>query len=450
METKEQFLEFFPAEALYQIYRQHPIICTDTRQLTPGCIFFALTGENFNGNKFALQALESGAAYCVADDPQLHDTTTPNPRLLLVADVLESLQVLANRRRKDFDIPIIAIGGSNGKTTTKELLTAVMSSHYPCHATKGNLNNHIGVPLTLLAMPDDTEVAIIEMGTNQPGDIQLLCQIAEPTHGLITNIGKEHLEGFGSIEGVKKAEGELFEYLKESAGCAFVNRSERYLAAMSREVNHHVDYARTQNLLPVDPSTITVELFEETPFVCAAFLSDYGQRIEVQTRLLGTHNFNNIMTAIALGLYFKVPAERIKMALENYQPSNNRSQLVQRGSNTILLDAYNANPSSMVPALETLRKMKGTKKVAMLGDMLELGADSLAEHEAILHFAAQLRLDHLVLVGPEFGRTAWSSAGALHFPDAAAARIWFQSQSFEHTDFLVKGSRGIRMETVVA
>jgi len=446
METTEQYLEFFPAEALYQVYRQHPVVCTDTRQLTTGCIFFALTGENFDGNQFALQALESGAAYCVVDDAQLFNQ---HARLLLVADVLESLQTLATRRRKDFDIPVIAIGGSNGKTTTKELLTAVMSSHYPCHATKGNFNNHIGVPITLLAMPEDTEVAIIEMGTNQPGDIQLLCQIAEPTHGLLTNIGKEHLAGFGSIEGVKKAEGELFEYLQSASGCAFVNRSERYLTAMAREIAHRVDYARVAVLLPNDPGVIGVELAAETPFVRVAFLSDADERTTAQTQLLGVHNFNNIMTAIALGLYFKVPPERIKTALENYRSSNNRSQLVQRGTNTIFLDAYNANPSSMMPALETLRKMKGTRKVAMLGDMLELGDDSLAEHEAIVQFANQLQFDRLILVGPEFGRTAYQAAGALHFPDAPTARAWFQEQHFEHTDFLVKGSRGIRMETIV-
>jgi UDP-N-acetylmuramoyl-tripeptide--D-alanyl-D-alanine ligase len=431
-------------ESLYEIYRQHPQISTDTRQLPPGCLFFALRGERFDGNRFAAQALADGAAYAVVDDPAY----CHGDRCLLVPDVLEALQLLARHHRRQFDIPVVAIGGSNGKTTTKELVSSVLSAHYPCHFTRGNFNNHIGVPLTLLSMPAATEVAIIEMGTNQPDDINALCYIAEPTHGLLTNIGKEHLEGFGSLAGVKKAEGELYDFLLKNGGCAFVNLSEKHLAAMSKRNPRKVAYARSESLQP-QAGCIEVECLAAMPFVRAAFLADEGPRVEVATQLFGNHNFNNVMTAIALGIYFKVPAAKIKSALEAYTPSNNRSQLLQRGTNTILLDAYNANPSSMKPALESLRDLPAARKVAILGDMLELGADSPREHAQMLRFAARLRLDHLVLVGSEFGHTDFGKHGALHFPDAAAAKAWFDAQNFEHALVLLKGSRGIRLEKIL-
>lgn len=431
-------------ETLYALFRQHPEVCTDTRKLTQGCLFFALKGESFDGNRFAAQALAQGAAYAVIDDPAFQTSD----RCLLVADVLTTLQQLSTHHRRQFDIPVIAVGGSNGKTTTKELLSAVLGSHYPCHFTKGNLNNHIGVPLTLLDMPMKTEVAVIEMGTNQPGDIEVLCRIAQPTHGLLTNIGKEHLEGFGSLAGVKKAEGELYQYLSKSKGCVFVNTSEKYLAAMARRNPVRVLYGQTKMDYP-DNGNIDVQLLSESPFICAGFVSDEGPAVQVQTQLVGRHNFNNVMTAIALGIYFKVPAAKIKAALESYTPSNNRSQLLRRGACTILLDAYNANPSSMRPALETLAAMKASRKIAILGDMLELGADSLKEHQAMLRLAAKLKLDQLVLVGSEFGHTAYERFGALHFPDAEAAKAWFASQVFDDTAILLKGSRGIRLESIL-
>ncbi|MEZ4943046.1 MAG: UDP-N-acetylmuramoyl-tripeptide--D-alanyl-D-alanine ligase [Saprospiraceae bacterium] len=432
-------------EHLYSIYQQHPVVCTDTRQLTVGCLFFALKGEKFDGNQFAAKALAEGAAFAVIDDPTIY---ADSKQCLLVADVLESLQQLAAYHRRQFDIPVIAIGGSNGKTTTKELVAAVLSSHYPCHATKGNLNNHIGVPLTLLAMPDETEVAVIEMGTNQPGDIAQLCEIAAPTHGLLTNIGKEHLEGFGSLAGVKKAEGELFQYLAQKDGCVFVNSSERYLSAMSRKNRKRVFYAEQETLHPQE-SVIDIRLLEANPYLRLAFLSEHNTPVEVQSQLIGRHNFQNIMTAVALGVYFKVPAAKIKRAIESYLPANNRSQLLQRNSNTILLDAYNANPSSMRVALETLREIKASQKIAVLGDMLELGTASLTEHRAILRFAAQCKFDRLVVVGPEFGRCTPEKFNAHHFPDANTAKTWFGAQTFEDAFILLKASRGIRLEQIV-
>jgi len=431
-------------EELYSIFRQHPSVCTDTRQLTPGCLFFALKGERFDGNKFAVKALEAGAAYAVVDDPALQDTR----QCLLVNDVLTTLQQLATLHRRQFDIPIIAIGGSNGKTTTKELVSAVLSSHYPCHSTKGNLNNQIGVPLTLLGMPDNTEVAVIEMGTNQPGDIDLLCEIARPTHGLLTNIGKEHLEGFGNLQGVKKAEAELYRYLSRHHGCVFVNSAEKYLSAMARGNRTKIVYSATDTLHAQD-SIIDIRLDAETPFIQVSFLSENNEPVELQSQLIGRHNFRNIMTAVALGVYFKVPATKIKSALEAYQPANNRSQLLKRGSNTILLDAYNANPASMRAALETIRSVKGLHKVAIIGDMLELGEASRTEHEQILRFAARCKFDHLAVVGPEFGGCEPWRYKALHFPDALAAKEWLENQTFEDTFILVKASRGIQLERVV-
>ncbi len=434
-------------EELYRLFRQHPVVCTDTRRLSPGCLFFALKGDNFDGNTFAVQALSDGAAYAVIDDPRFQ----ANDRCLLVTDVLTCLQRLARHHRLQFDIPLIAIAGSNGKTTTKELVSAVLASHYPCHFTRGNLNNHIGVPLTLLAMPDETEVAVIELGANHPGEIAALCEIAMPTHGLITNIGKEHLEGFGSLAGVKKAEGELYRYLARRDGCVFVNLSEKYLPGMARNIRKKVAYARAEIL---DPSTggnpITVQLINETPFLHLAFLSEWDEAIEVHTRLVGRYNFNNLMTAIALGTYFKVPALAIKYALEAYEPANNRSQLLRRGTNTYLLDAYNANPSSMRAALESFSQLPAGRKVAILGDMLEVGADSLKEHQAMLRLAARSGLDALVLVGKEFGRCNYKRIKALHFVDNGAAKAWLNGQHFQDTLFLLKGSRGIRLEAILA
>jgi UDP-N-acetylmuramoyl-tripeptide--D-alanyl-D-alanine ligase len=434
---------------LYELYRQHPAVCTDTRQLTPGCLFFALKGDNFDANRFAAAALAGGAAYAVVDDPAA-PAGPHRDRFFLVPDVLAALQQLAAHHRRHFDIPVIAIGGSNGKTTTKELVAAVLSSYHRCHATTGNLNNHIGVPLTLLAMPDTTEVAVIEMGANRAGDIEQLCALAAPTHGLITNIGKEHLEGFGSLEGVKKAEGELYRYLARQRGCVFLNLTEKYLRSMARRNVCRILYSE-QAVRPGDDSrVISVELLAETPFVRVAFLDENHQPVTVQTKLFGRHNFQNIMTAIALGLYFKVPGARIQQALEAYTPSNNRSQLVHQGSNTIVLDAYNANPSSMDAALESLKALPGQHKVAILGDMLELGEESQREHAALLRRAARCRFDRLVLVGPEFGRCEPARYNALHFPDARAAKDWLARQSFEDTLLLIKGSRGIRLEQLVS
>ncbi len=433
-------------DELYRLFKKHPEVCTDTRRLSHSCLFFALKGDNFDGNTFAEKALHGGAAYAVVDNPQY----ATDPRCLLVDDVLKTLQDLARLHRQHFDIPVIGIAGSNGKTTTKELVSAVLASHYPCHFTRGNLNNHIGVPLTLLAMPDNTEVAVIELGTNHPGELAELCEIALPTHGLITNIGKEHLEGFGSLEGVKKAEGELYQFLSRRDGCVFVNLEEKYLKTMARRIRKKVTYARTESFeLAKSSNPIPVRLIGETPFLQLAFLSQHNEPIQVDTRIVGRYNFNNLMTTIALGIYFKVPDMAIKYALEAYEPANNRSQLIRRDSNTFLLDAYNANPSSMKAALESFRDTPARHKVAILGDMLELGPGGPEEHAAMLRFALRCKLDTIVLVGPVFGQCTSKASHLHYFPDAQSAKAWFRQQSFQDTSFLLKGSRGIRLEQVI-
>ncbi len=417
------------------------MVCTDTRKIESDCLFFALKGANFDGNQFALQAIAQGAAYAIIDD----ETIQQNEQLIVVADVLTTLQKLANYHRKQFEIPIIGITGTNGKTTTKELISTVLTSHYPTHFTKGNFNNHIGVPLTLLAMPANTEVAIIEMGANHVGEIDLLCQIAEPTHGLITNVGEAHLEGFGSFEGVKKAKGELYRYLEKNRGLAFINKNEDHLQEMAGTDLYRVFY--TQSIEPnLKMPIFETKLAAADPFVEIAYLSKKGVSQSIQSQLIGLYNFNNIMTAITLGRYFKVPYEKIKQAIETYRPTNNRSQLIEKNTNKFLLDAYNANVTSMTKALESFASYKEKNKIAILGDMLELGTYSKDAHEKIIQLVQNLGIETWT-VGQEFGQL--KSKGVKQFENTNALKEWFWEQSFEHTFFLLKGSRGIGLERLL-
>jgi UDP-N-acetylmuramoyl-tripeptide--D-alanyl-D-alanine ligase len=431
-------------EQLFRIFLQHYEVITDTRKLTSGCLFFALKGDNFDGNKFAASALENGAAYAIVDDPNV----CQNERFLLVKDVLTALQQLATHYRKQFDIPIIGITGSNGKTTTKELLSTVLATHYPTHFTKGNLNNHIGVPLTLLSMPRETEVAVIEMGANHLGEIDFLCNIALPTHGIITNIGKAHLEGFGGLEGVKKTKSELYRFIDKHNGLIFINKDEKHLSLLSKKNSKKIFYKATTE---VNDSNYTAKLVEEFPFLKVQFDTEQKESIIVNSQLIGLYNFNNIMTAICLGNYFKVPDLKIKEAIESYLPANNRSQIVKKDSNTFILDAYNANPSSMKNALENFKKIKNQAKIAILGDMRELGDDSQKEHKFLYNYAQKCGIDSLVFVGTEFDKIKAKKTPkqTLHFTDADAAKIWFQQIVFSNTIFLIKGSRGIHLETLI-
>jgi len=430
-------------DALYEIFKRHPYVVTDSRKVGPGSLFFALKGENFNGNEFAGQAIEAGAAFAVIDEEKFKT----DDRMLLVEDVFSVMQELARHHRRQFNIPVIAITGSNGKTTTKELVSLVLGSHYQVHFTKGNLNNHIGVPLTLLAMPPTTQVAVIEMGANHPGEIDFLCRIAEPTHGLITNVGKAHLEGFGGFDGVKKTKSELYRFLTECNGLVFINTDEPHLAGLAKDnklkLFYHRADAPSQSNVPFE-----VKLVAEKPFIEVAFLSGEGEMVFTKSNLVGRYNFSNIMTAIVVGKYFKVPAEKIKSAIENYVPSNNRSQLVAMGSNTFILDAYNANPTSVEHALTAFGKMDAPQKIAILGAMLELGAYSQEEHQNIAAFALSLGLDALVLVGAEF-KQASQGTDALFFENTAQLSDWFYQQNFTNTHFLIKGSRSIGLEKML-
>jgi UDP-N-acetylmuramoyl-tripeptide--D-alanyl-D-alanine ligase len=424
-------------ETLHILLKKHPIIVTDSRKIEESCLFFALKGDNFDGNTFALAALEKGAAYSIIDNPAF----AASARCILVDDVLETLQNLATYHRREIEIPIIAITGSNGKTTTKELVSAVLSSHYNTHFTRGNFNNHIGVPLTLLAMPENTEVAVIEMGANHPNEIDALCRIAEPTHGLVTNVGKAHLEGFGSFEGVKQTKSELYRFLQPRRGVVFLNMDEFYLSELAAR-NRLITYSSKN-----PNSVFFTEFLGGHSFVEARFRDDDGQTITIASHLIGDYNFNNIMTAIALGRYFKVPSAKIKAAIEGYIPSNNRSQLVQNGKNTFIMDAYNANPSSMEGALLNFKKMDVPKKIAILGEMRELGAESDAEHLRIFELAKSMDFEELILVGKEFGEA--KDANTCYFETVQTLKTWFDAQHFESCTFLVKGSRGIRLELLL-
>lgn len=421
-------------EALYSIYKQFPSVQTDTRKLKPGDIFFALKGDNFNGNSFAAKAIEAGAAYAVIDEAEF---AIPE-KTILVDDVLTALQQLAKHHRQQFSIPFLAITGSNGKTTTKELIHAVLSSSYKTYTTEGNLNNHIGVPLTLLKIKPDAEMVVIEMGANHQREIATYCSYALPTHGLITNCGKAHLEGFGGVEGVRKGKGELYDHLRQNNGTAFVMWDYDYLHEMSKNIPHIITYGTTN----ADMEGIAVK---SEPFLEVQVKKgpDTGT---IHTQLVGDYNLPNVLAAVCIGSYFKVPGDKIKAAIENYHPSNSRSQLIQKGTNTIILDAYNANPSSMKLAIENFAKTKADKKILLLGAMAELGEDSLVEHQAIIDLVKQYQWTNVVLVGGDFLKLPHPF---ISFSNAAEAKTWLIQQQPAHTHLLVKGSRSMKMETVL-
>jgi len=422
-------------EELYQLFLQHPSVQTDTRKLKKGDLFFALKGDNFNGNKFALQALKKGAAYSIVDEVG----TGADDRIIIVDDVLSTLQELAKHHRQQFKIPFLAITGSNGKTTTKELVHAVLSSHFKTYTTEGNLNNHIGIPLTLLKVKNDAEIAVIEMGANHQKEIAGYCKYALPTHGLINNVGKAHLEGFGGIEGVKKGKGELYDYIRETNGTIFINNDFDYLKEMSEGIEQKVSYGTH------DAST-TGELISSEPFLVVN-ITNQPEMGQINTHLVGDYNLPNVLVAVCVGLHFGVPANKIKTAIESYQPSNSRSQLIESGTNKIILDAYNANPSSMKLAIENFAKLPAEKKVLMLGAMAELGEASLAEHQYIIDLIQKFNWHEVVLVGDDFSKLSHSFE---NFKSSAEARDWFKNQQFTNTHLLIKGSRSMKMEEILS
>lgn len=421
---------------IYDSYANGAIICTDTRTLGKDNIFFALKGENFNGNRFADEALHLGARWVIIDQGDWL-TEKDDPRTIIVPDVLSALQQLATHHRRQLNIPVIAIGGSNGKTTTKELVAAVLSKKYKTLATTGNLNNHIGVPLTLLSIDRHHEIAIIEMGSNHPGEMEVLCKIAEPDHGLVTNIGKEHLEGFGNIEGVAREESYLYLYLKEKGGMCFVNADDPWLNNMSVRLNNKFSYGSGKGDL--DVNTVLLDSF---PGVKAGIA---GTDIEISSQLPGAFNLENITAAIAVGVFFKVQLKDIKSAVENYVPGNKRSQIVNTESYTILLDCYNANPTSMEMALKSFARINLLPKAVILGDMLEMGEHSLHEHELITGLVNSLSFEEKFLVGPVFSTLA-ENCNAKGFLSWGDLKDYLLKNPIRSGQVLVKASRGISLE----
>lgn len=431
-----KLLQILPVDiaSLYNIYLKHPSIQTDTRKLKEGDIFFALKGPNFNANQFALKALEMGAAYAVVDEA----VEGANERVIQTDDVLGTLQQLAKYHREQFTIPYIGITGSNGKTTTKELVHAVLSAHYKTYTTEGNLNNHIGIPLTLLRVHKDAEIAVIEMGANHQKEIAGYCIYAQPTHGIITNCGKAHLEGFGGVEGVRKGKGELYDYLRAHNGTAFAFDDYDYLHSMSKGIEHIEWYGTTNG-------TISGHVLQSEPFLEVAFTRGTAFS-NIATQLVGDYNLPNVLCAVAAGKHFNVPEEKIKAAIEAYSPSNSRSQLVEKGSNKIILDAYNANPSSMKLAIENFARLHVADKVLMLGGMMELGDESLEEHRNIIALIDNYSWRNVVLVGGDFNKVEHSYN---YFNNSNEAGAWLKAQQLQNAYLLIKGSRSMAMEKVL-
>ncbi len=421
---------------LYSIFLDHPFIITDTRKLVKGGIFFALKGGNFNGNKFALQALNEGAAYAVIDE----DLQISDDRLIKVDDVLKALQSLATHHRRQTKIPVLAITGSNGKTTTKELIATVLSKKYNVNYTQGNLNNHIGVPLTLLSITSENNFAVVEMGANHQKEIELLASIAQPDFGLITNIGKAHLEGFGGIEGVKKGKGELYQNLKTNQKLIFIQKNSEALCDLLNDYNHFISYGN-KNEFDVCGNEVSgnefLKVSIEKPF-----------HLTIQTNLTGNYNLDNVLVAVAVGNHFGVSSTDIREAIENYQPSNQRSQIIRKENATIVLDAYNANPSSMQVALENFNKSFGGTKIIALGEMLELGSESEQEHQRIGQLIKEINPQQLILVGKNF-KTVSSSLNANYFENSIDATEWLKANLPINYTILIKGSRGSKMEKLL-
>ena len=420
---------------IYAHYLEHPSIQTDSRKIRPGDFFFALKGPNFDGNAYAEKALAQGAALAVVDDWAL---SKRSEQFIYVDDVLLCLQQLARYHRLQLNIPVIAITGSNGKTTTKELLHAVLAQKYRTSATIGNLNNHIGVPLTLLKIQKNTEIALVEMGANHQKEIAFYCEIALPNYGLITNCGKAHLEGFGGIEGVRKGKGELYDFIRVTGGSIFRNADLGYLAEMAHDIPEQIIYGQAN-------AQIIGKALHDRQFLKVALLSA-GLETEIHTQLAGQYNLANVLAAVAVGHHFKVPVEDIRAAIEAYLPDNSRSQWVEKGSNKIILDAYNANPSSMKLAIENLANTEGENKWLLLGGMKELGEYSLKEHQEIVDLTECLGLSNVLFCGPEFEH---ARHGGHWFDNAQSLLHWLQEHPVRNALVLIKGSRSTGMEAVL-
>jgi UDP-N-acetylmuramoyl-tripeptide--D-alanyl-D-alanine ligase len=424
-------------EEIYQIFKKNPVISTDSRNIDKNCIFFALKGDKFNGNKFAETALEKGAGYAIIDEQEY----LISDRTILVEDVLNTLKELANLHRRELGIPILAITGTNGKTTTKELVSAVLWQKFKVSFTEGNLNNHIGVPLTLLKMNSDTEFGVVEMGANHPGEIADLCNITEPDFGIITNIGKAHLEGFGSFEGVKKTKSELYQYINNKNGIIFYNHDNPILNELTREIQNKISYG-TEN------ADFTGELLSSPPFVHLKAIFKKGV-LYLNTNLTGDYNFENVMAAACIGNYFEVEPLLIQKALKSYSPQNNRSQLITKNGLKIIMDAYNANPTSMQASIKSFMTNVSNTSFLILGDMLELGDYSKQEHTTILELVKSYPVTRVFTVGKNFFEIA-GSFNCQPFLNVELLREFLQKTPITEGDVLIKGSRGIQLEKILS
>ena len=411
---------------LYKIYKSKSSICTDTRKIKKGGLFFALKGENFNGNLFAAKAISDGCSFAIIDEKKI----AKNDKFILVKNVLETLQNLARHHRKQLSIPIIGITGTNGKTTSKELIHAVLKSELNSYATKGNLNNHIGVPLSILEITKEHEIAIIEMGANHEKEIEFLCDIAKPTHGVITNIGSAHLEGFKNHQGVINAKNELFNFIKKNNGVLFVNDNDELLLNLSEKIER-ITYGNN--------GFCKGFITKNTPYLSIKF-----SHTEINSKLIGEYQFSNIMLAVCIGNKFNIKDLNIQKAIENYTPKNNRSEILKTKDNLLILDAYNANPSSMKAMITSFSKQDYTNKLCILGDMLELGEYTIKEHSAILDLIDTLNLE-IILIGKEFSKISKEA-----FKDRNAFEIFLKSNPIKNKTILLKGSRGIGLEKLQA
>lgn len=420
-------------EQLHSLFLKCNAVCTDTRTLEKDAIFFALKGDNFNGNTYAEKAIELGAKYVVIDE-EVYNTSS---QTILVDDVLKTLQRLASFHRAYLNIPIVALTGSNGKTTTKELINIVLSQKYTTTATKGNLNNHIGVPLTLLSMNSSTEIGIVEMGANHLKEIAFLCSIAKPDYGYITNYGKAHLEGFGSIEGVIKGKSEMYDYLIPNEKMVFVNVNDTIQVEKTKKCKTFTFGNSTTE------TNVTIDFTEAQPFVTCLY-----NKLEIKSQLIGDYNFNNIAAAITIGNYFKVEENSIKTAIESYIPTNNRSQIIKKGSNKIILDAYNANPTSMRAALLNFEK-QGGYKTAILGDMFELGRGAKQEHQSVVDLANSLDINQIIFIGENFYESEMDYEKTKTYKSFSDFEKDFDISKIKNATLLIKGSRGMALERII-
>jgi len=423
-------------QALYQIFLEFPTVCTDTRNITKDCLFFALKGEHFDANQFAEEAIEKGAAYAIIDQCKFKK----NDKFICVKNVLETLQQLAAFHRQHFNIPILGITGTNGKTTTKELTNAILSTTYNTLATKGNLNNHIGVPLMLLQITDATEIAIIEMGASQPGDIKLLCEIANPTLGLITNIGTAHIEGFGSEKNLFLTKKELFDYVIKHNGTIFYNADNKKLRAI--KYDNAITYGTSKNY------QVYGEI-EKSDFYLKLIIHHDEHSYPIKTSLVGNYNLENILAAFSVGQFFNIQPEEVIHAISNYIPQNNRSQFIETKNNRIIADAYNANPSSMAAAISNFETMTGNSKILILGDMLELGKISVTAHQELINNINTTAFEKIFLVGENFSLTKFNEPKITSFKSTDEIKSFFKINPLKNKFILLKGSRGMALEKII-